>query len=286
MILINEGSTFVANDISLTILPGNTEISVQMLQKVRNSNDCLKAIISGRLSLGKDGLIFSDDVSLAISYLFGIALLTNTTLVDLNLDDIGITIGANSSYYIYDKSALKPSSMLLGYLSDNSIVMNNGTRDLSLYEAIQLMHDSSQTYLNSSFTEDSFSMLTSFDFIRNKLLSTDTTVLTVLCSEVHTDGWLPMSYYVGESRTSFLAPLNGTVVGISAKAVYAQDLQIYIVINNVKTLITTSVGNNFSPDFLQNIDFNMDDTIRLCAGTGVATDLMVSVFLKWRQVIS
>lgn len=285
MIIQNEGSPLFVGDISYTWATGTTEINNALLYKMRSSADTVTALIDGTLLLYDDAYHI-DTVSDMMSYLFNVVSLVNTTNNPISVDDIGITIDTNSFYRYADILKLRASNMLLLSLRQGDIVIDNGLKTLSLIESLQLIHGINATYMSNAIGDDQtqrFPLLMSYDVLRNKSLSVDSHILSLVTDQLQNGEWLRWAANVGSSDIGWTAPMAGTVVGYTFNSVTNSGTSVDLYINNSATNLFSTTDNSMH-SYSLNIDFERGQKIRLYAGAGDATGIVLSLIIKWRNL--
>jgi hypothetical protein len=288
MRIINNGVMFPLTDVGLQI-PANSYLTITQanLHLLRNSAILLSAIINGTLIIG-DTDYEIDDISMAVSMLYNILFIYNNTQNNIEIEDIGITIVPAEHYRYIDINKLKLSSDILTLLNNGSVLFSDGLRYLSLVEAISLIHGTNSIQIQDSVTSDASNKLNipvTFDPLRQKLLSIGFETFTNEAITVRPYDGLKFSYIFGSSGLCWIAPLKGTIVGysFSASRNSATDLLLYV--NNTSHGLLTTVSNELiQSSYSVNIDFEMNDKLKIKAGAIADSDeVVVSIMLKWRM---
>ena len=302
----NESATYPITDLSIVVpiatdseTPGEYDISGILPINIRESNDLIRAFITGSLAY-YDGL---DEIRVAteiLTQVYGTIVIKNITGTDIGIKGLGITVIANGSYYYNPRSKQNmQSDGLLEALESGDIVLNNGARDMSLLEACAYIFEYTtpltQEQIMIDYQGNEIKMLMGPDPHRSKMVSVAVNQLFWTSTRIRSLDWVPLSNELDHEEAGFTMPFDAVITGVN---LYCQDVnrdsRIYLYLDAVKhstPLLDAGASIQVSvADHTLDIDCTKGQKVRLRAGDNSDgypdTDMrqsIITIFYHWRK---
>jgi hypothetical protein len=211
----------------------------------------------------------------------------NNTVSDIEISDLGITLPADSTTtlsILFTRFKLVESDDLKTEVQNGDVIINDGSQDLSIEEAIDHLTFQTEYEDRSTLgpgyhigdsppddpesvdgwfnTEDKIFYI--YDRKRSKWLSIDRANLVFQKINDVNNEYLKIGQLVG-SNIGYLMPRKGTVVSVSAKSSSGFDNKRFQVRDDTTPLLNFQYENDQKIDSTANVDFNAEALLQCFA---------------------